>query len=86
MPPPLRLEGDEETAASYRQRLSRIFDIHRLRQATAEEQMDALRQMRAQEAEPASAVPDREERHHGANFTAKLKEKFRIRTRAQPES
>lgn len=92
LPPPLVLEGEdgEGSHAHHRHRISRFFDINRLRQATAEEQIEALRQMRSTrqndaEAHEADGVHDVEgERGQRAHLlTAKLKEKFRIRTRAR---
>ncbi|EHK24399.1 uncharacterized protein TRIVIDRAFT_115816, partial [Trichoderma virens Gv29-8] len=91
LPPPLALEGEdgEGSHAHHRHRISRFFDVNRLRQATAEEQIEALRQMRSTrhndtEAPEAGAVHDAErERGQRAHLTAKLKEKFRIRTRAR---
>ncbi|KAL7795184.1 hypothetical protein V8C37DRAFT_408860 [Trichoderma ceciliae] len=91
LPPPLVLEGEEVEGShtNHRHRISRFFDINRLRQATAEEQIEALRQMRSTrqgDAEPhdASGVQDVEgERGQRAHLSAKLKEKFRIRTRAR---
>ncbi|KAH6610163.1 ring finger domain-containing [Trichoderma cornu-damae] len=91
LPPPLVLEGEdgEGSHAHHRNRISRFFDINRLRQATAEEQMEALRQMRSTrqddaEAPEAGGVHDAErERGQRAHLSAKLKEKFRIRTRAR---
>ncbi|PNY29558.1 Protein goliath [Tolypocladium capitatum] len=84
--PPLALEGDGGHAHSdsHGHLLSRLFDINRLRQASVEERMEALRQMRAQANEHGSHEGDGVERPHGARLTDKLKEKFHIRTRAQP--
>ncbi|KAL7963611.1 hypothetical protein V8C34DRAFT_3389 [Trichoderma compactum] len=91
LPPPLVLEGEEGEGghAHHRHRISRFFDVNRLRQATAEEQIEALRQMRSTrqtdaETHEAGATQDAErERGQRAHLTAKLKEKFRIRTRAR---
>ncbi|RSL49124.1 hypothetical protein CEP51_015543 [Fusarium floridanum] len=89
LPPPLALEGAENDAplASHRNRLSRIFDINRLREGTVEEQIDALRQMRAEtneaERQQTAEAVDGESRGQSARFATKLKERFRIRTRAQ---
>ena len=84
LPPPLALdEYETETAHNpHRHRLSRIFDVNRLRQASPEEQMAALRQMRAEtnEAEPqAGETESRRQRR----LAERLKERFRIRTQAQ---
>ncbi|KAK5997007.1 E3 ubiquitin-protein ligase SDIR1 [Cladobotryum mycophilum] len=80
------LRDGDVSSASHGNRTSRIFDVHGLRQASAEEQMAALRQMRRSEAEPAEPEApevDGEERGQRAHLTARLKEKFRIRTRAR---
>ncbi|KAK7397840.1 hypothetical protein QQX98_012788 [Neonectria punicea] len=90
LPPPLALEGVENDAShmSHRNRASRIFDVNRLRQAPVEERMEALRRLRAEADEAERQVlPDGESRGQSARFAAKLKERFRIRTRAQaPEN
>ncbi|KAL6891354.1 hypothetical protein HDV57DRAFT_513773 [Trichoderma longibrachiatum] len=90
LPPPLALEGedDEGSHGHHRNRLSRLFDINRLRQATQAEQMAALRQMRTTRqgesgAQESSNHDTERERGQRAHLTAKLKEKFRIRTRAR---
>ena len=87
------MEEDTENDApqsSHRNRLSRLFDINRLREGTVEEQMDALRRMRAvanesdhQETTSVAEASDGESRGQSARFAARLKDKFRIRTRAQ---
>ncbi|GJN74299.1 RING finger domain-containingprotein [Purpureocillium lilacinum] len=90
--PPLAMEGEDEHASSstHSHRLSRLFDVNRLRQAPVEERIEALRQMRAQrnehghEAHEPEAADAADSRPHGARLTDKLKDKFRIRTRAQP--
>ncbi|KAF7559896.1 hypothetical protein G7046_g4257 [Stylonectria norvegica] len=98
LPPPLALEGDDhaDTNGPHRNRFSRLFDAQRLRQATAEEQMEALRQMRVETNAAASQTTAAEtneverqatEGESGgprARLADKLKDKFRIRTRAQP--
>ncbi|CAM1504202.1 Fc.00g017930.m01.CDS01 [Cosmosporella sp. VM-42] len=86
LPPPLALDGydNEGSHTSHRNRLSRLFDINRLRQATREEQMEALRQMRAQTNEAEQQAVESESRAQGSRFAERLKERFRIRTRAQP--
>ncbi|KAL7902604.1 hypothetical protein HDV63DRAFT_23852 [Trichoderma sp. SZMC 28014] len=95
LPPPLVVEGEdgEGNHSHHRNRISRFFDINRLRQATTEEQIEALRQMRStRQNDPeahgaggdASVIHDAEgERGQRAHLSAKLKEKFRIRTRAR---
>ncbi|KAG8674360.1 hypothetical protein FPOAC2_00374 [Fusarium poae] len=93
LPPPLVLEDGAENDAphsSHRNRLSRLFDINRLREGTVEEQMDALRRMRTvanetdhQERASVAEAADGESRGQSARFAARLRDKFRIRTRAQ---
>ncbi|KAL6413844.1 hypothetical protein AUP68_03371 [Ilyonectria robusta] len=89
LPPPLALESVEgvENDASqlpHHNRASRISDINRLREATVEEQMETLRRMRAEVDESErQGPPDGDSRGQSARFAAKLKERFRIRTRAQ---
>ncbi|CAF3502235.1 hypothetical protein SNK03_000398 [Fusarium graminearum] len=93
LPPPLVLEEGAENDApqsSHRNRLSRLFDINRLREGTVEEQMDALRRMRTvanenehQERASVGEAIDGESRGQSARFAARLRDKFRIRTRAQ---
>lgn len=97
LPPPLAFDmgENEEEHNSYRNRLSRLFDVNRLRQASVEEQMQALRQLRednmghgqSQEAlEPETAAnTGGDEGHQGTRFADKLKERFRILTRSQSE-
>ncbi|KAF4997347.1 hypothetical protein FGRMN_3932 [Fusarium graminum] len=92
LPPPLAMEDAENDApqSSHRNRLSRLFDINRLREGTVEEQMEALRRMRAetsennrQESTDVSEAVDGESRGQSARFAARLRDTFRIRTRAQ---
>ncbi|KAF9766101.1 hypothetical protein IL306_001503 [Fusarium sp. DS 682] len=92
LPPPLAMEGSENDApqSSHRNRLSRLFDINRLREGTVEEQMEALRQMRAetnennyQETTDVAEAADGESQGQSARFAARLRDRFRIRTRAQ---
>lgn len=93
LPPPLAWENEEHDSAQhpYRNRLSRLFDVNRLRQATVEEQMAALRQLRehrvdreAPEQESAPVHEEAAEGHQSTRISDKLKEKFRILTRSQP--
>ncbi|KAL0940716.1 E3 ubiquitin-protein ligase [Colletotrichum truncatum] len=89
LPPPLELDGHETDGSSTTQRRpGRLFDLNRLRNASAEERIQALRQYRTQqqsqgEAEERSgAEPD--ERSRRAKLADKLRDKFRIRTGPQP--
>lgn len=89
--PPLALEGEdgESTHTSQGNRLTRLFDVNRLRQAGVEERIEALRQMRAHAAanQPdgtgAAEGSEPTERPQASRLTDKLKDKFRIRTRSQ---
>ncbi|KAM0353654.1 hypothetical protein ACHAPU_001667 [Fusarium lateritium] len=92
LPPPLAMEDAENDApqSSHRNRLSRLFDINRLREGTVEEQMEALRRMRAetsennrQESTDVTEAADGESRGQSARFAVRLRDTFRIRTRAQ---
>ncbi|KFA50244.1 hypothetical protein S40293_03316 [Stachybotrys chartarum IBT 40293] len=90
LPPPLVFDDGEGSLTHNRHRFSRFFDVNRLRQAPYEEQMAALRQMRSVHTEQNEGVSrtsttetDGESRRQGARLAAKLKDKFRIRTRAQ---
>ncbi|KHO01984.1 Zinc finger, RING/FYVE/PHD-type [Metarhizium album ARSEF 1941] len=87
--PPLVLEGEDGDSphAIHGNRLSRLLDVNRLRQAGVEERIAALRQMRAHSTDHETQVPETpEDRPHAARLTGKLKHKFRIRTRSQPAS
>lgn len=85
--PPLALEGEDtdSTHAPHGNRLTRLFDVNRLRQAPVEERIEALRQMRAhaQSQETDAQETTATDRPQAAKLTDKLKDKFRIRTRAQ---
>lgn len=85
--PPLALEGEDtdSTHAPHGNRLTRLFDVNRLRQAPVEERIEALRQMRAhaQSQETDAQETTAADRPQAAKLTDKLKDKFRIRTRAQ---
>ncbi|KJZ75059.1 hypothetical protein HIM_05545 [Hirsutella minnesotensis 3608] len=83
--PPLVLDGEEQSStSSHGNRLARLLDVNRLRQAPVEERMEALRQMRAQSHDQNSQFGEGSSRRgQGARLTKKLRDKFRIRTRAQ---
>ncbi|KAM0212161.1 hypothetical protein ACHAPA_007328 [Fusarium lateritium] len=90
LPPPLAMEENDAPQSSHRNRLSRLFDINRLREGTVEEQMEALRRMRAettennrQEPADVAEAADGDSRGQSAKFAARLRDTFRIRTRAQ---
>ncbi|CAK7223712.1 hypothetical protein SCUCBS95973_005272 [Sporothrix curviconia] len=82
-------------------RRTRLFDLHRLRHATVEERIEALRRYRAEnqaesgvdsgagagaEAGAAGSSASSEEDHSPERLTRRLRDKFRIRTRAQSPS
>ncbi|KAG6025027.1 hypothetical protein E4U41_001625 [Claviceps citrina] len=88
--PPLALEGEEDTDgahAHHGNRLSRLFDVNRLRHAPVEERIEALRQMRRAQTQHHGMSGAQEtaasDRPHAARLTNKLRDKFRVRTRAQ---
>ncbi|KAH8177964.1 ring finger domain-containing protein [Sarocladium implicatum] len=82
--PPLPALGDdaEEAASSYRDRLPRRLS-RQLRNAPVEERLAALRDLRVQQQQEVGRRGDGEDRHLRARLTERLKETFRIRTRAQ---
>ena len=84
-PPPLDLDGhDSDESSTHRRRVSRLFDVNRLRHASVEERIEALRQLRTeQQAEGSTSDVGAEERSRRARVTDKLRDKFRIRTRTQ---
>ncbi|KAG6005341.1 hypothetical protein E4U21_000256 [Claviceps maximensis] len=85
--PPLALEEEdnESTYVHHGNRLSRLFDVNRLRHAPVEERIEALRQIRAdtQHQETSGQEATSTDRPYAAKLTDKLKDKFRIRTRPQ---
>ncbi|GKT49363.1 E3 ubiquitin-protein ligase SDIR1 [Colletotrichum spaethianum] len=91
LPPPLELDGHESDGSSTTQgRRTRLFDLNRLRNASAEERIQALRQYRTQHQDqgaPAGATDveheERNDRSRRARLADKLRDKFRIRTGPQ---
>ncbi len=79
------LEGD--ASQHQRRRISRFLDLHRLRHAPPDERIAALRSLReeSQRDTDAAATPaeDTEERTRRARLTGRLRDTFRIRTRAE---
>ncbi|CAK7216905.1 hypothetical protein SBRCBS47491_002982 [Sporothrix bragantina] len=78
-------------------RRTRLFDLHRLRHATAEERIEALRRYRAEnqaengvdagaETGFSGSTANGEEDHNHERLSRRLRDKFRIRTRAQSPS
>ncbi|CAK7268595.1 hypothetical protein SEPCBS57363_003173 [Sporothrix epigloea] len=92
--PPLDVEASTPGAGNRRR--TRIFELYHLRYATAEERIEALRQYRAQtQAENGAVAVDNAsaaeagaagEDHNRDRLSRRLRDKFRIRTRAQPPS
>ena len=99
LPPPLAAnEGSEHgadngaEAESYnassnhqRRRVSRFLDLNRLRHAPPDERIAALRRLREQSQRDGEGVEDVEEPSRRARLTGRLRDTFRIRTRAQNE-
>lgn len=91
LPPPLELDGHESDGSSTSQRRrTRLFDLNRLRNASPEERIQALRQYRTQhqvQGVPAGSAEvehdDRNDRSRRARLADKLRDKFRIRTGPQ---
>ncbi|EFW98674.1 ring finger domain protein [Grosmannia clavigera kw1407] len=84
LPPPL---GDDEAAAAvagtstsgqHRHRASRLFDLNRLRHASAEERIEALRRYRSE-----TQTDGDDEHGRSVRLTRRLRDKFHIRTHAQ---
>ncbi|KAI1480359.1 hypothetical protein F4774DRAFT_378143 [Daldinia eschscholtzii] len=76
---------EDEVDASQRRRRSRLLDWNRLRHATVDERIQALRQYRqAQGATTGDGSAEDQNRH--AKLSDRLREKFHIRTRAHPPS
>ncbi|OLN95275.1 E3 ubiquitin-protein ligase [Colletotrichum chlorophyti] len=92
LPPPLELDGHESDGSSTTQRRRiRLFDLNRLRHASAEERIQILRQYRTQhqgqetlDGLANAEHEDRNDRSRRAKLAIKLRDKFRIRTRPQP--
>lgn len=73
-------EGSEGEAA-HRRRRSRLLDWNMLRHASVDERIRALRQFREQHG-PSEGVASEDRAGH--NLADRLRDKFHIRTRAQP--
>lgn len=89
----------DATATGNRRRATRLFDLHRLRHATVEERIEALRRFRVENqaengaegsataSSPAAArapsPADNGDEATRERLTKRLRDKFRIRTRAQ---
>ncbi|KAL2066411.1 hypothetical protein VTL71DRAFT_2482 [Oculimacula yallundae] len=94
-PPPLSANDDadrvsSEGSAHQRRRISRFLDLNRLRHAPPDERIAALRQLREESqragGEPLSSDDIAEEPTRRARLTNRLRDTFRIRTRAQHDA
>ncbi|CAL3967061.1 hypothetical protein PZA11_003483 [Diplocarpon coronariae] len=94
LPPPLATsEGAEnagervsgEGGAHQRHRVSRLLDLRRLRHAPPEERIQALRQLRVETQRAGEHNESAEEPPRSARLPARLRDRFRIRTRAPNE-
>jgi hypothetical protein len=88
LPPPLAVEGAEtaetDNGSNHQRRLvSRLLDLNRLRHAPPDERIAALRQLREQSQREREPAEDVEETSRRARLTNRLRDTFRIRTRAQ---
>ncbi|KAI0845753.1 hypothetical protein F5Y00DRAFT_245564 [Daldinia vernicosa] len=79
-PPP-----EDEADATQRRRRSRLLDWNRLRHATVDERIQALRQYRQTQGVTAGNGSAEDQNRH-AKLSDRLREKFHIRTRAHPPS
>jgi hypothetical protein len=97
LPPPLaetegaadttEAEGAADSTNPQRRRMTRFLDLHRLRHAPPDERIAALRRLRAESRQQhGEATDDVEERSRRSRLTGRLREAFRIRTRAQDSS
>ena len=90
LPPPLGVEAGEasnvdEVSGSNHQRrgVARLLDLNRLRHAPPDERIAALRQLREQSQREGEPAEDVEETSRRARLTNRLRDTFRVRTRAQ---
>lgn len=83
MAPPLELDGphDDARTVAQRMRVSRILDLARLRHASPEERIQALRQYRHSQVQ--EGPEDGGDRGRRARVADKLRDRFRVLTRAQ---
>lgn len=83
MAPPLELDGphDDARTVAQRMRVSRILDLSRLRHASPEERIQALRQYRRSQAQEDGG--DGADRGRRAGVADRLRDRFRVLTRAQ---
>ncbi|TRX97540.1 hypothetical protein FHL15_001818 [Xylaria flabelliformis] len=84
--PPAETDQAASGETSHRRRRSRLLDWNRLRHASVDERLQALRQYRQsqQGSDPASGGADDERRH--SRLTDRLRERFHIRSESRSES
>ncbi|KAI1373725.1 hypothetical protein F4677DRAFT_455756 [Hypoxylon crocopeplum] len=75
---------EEEVDAAQRRRRSRLLDWNRLRHASVDERIQALRQYRQSQQGTTSGNASTEDQNRHAKLSDRLREKFHIRTRAHP--
>ncbi|KAH6688352.1 RING-7 protein [Plectosphaerella plurivora] len=91
--PPLGSDGQDSDSGSQRRRASRLLDLGRLRHASAEERILALRQYRTEQRtrdQPrsdddteAASMSDQDTGRRRVKLSDRLRDKFRVRTRPQ---
>ncbi|KAL1861632.1 hypothetical protein Daus18300_008748 [Diaporthe australafricana] len=84
--PPLGADiNDTAESSNSSRRRSRLFDLHRLRHAPVEERIEVLRRYRTEQRSGSSASNEEEGRDR-SGLTNRLRDRFRIRTRAVQRS
>ncbi|KAI8956033.1 hypothetical protein F4801DRAFT_574236 [Xylaria longipes] len=84
--PPAETEQAVAGETTHRRRRSRLLDWNRLRHASVDERLQALRQYRQsqQGSDPASSSADDERRH--SRLTSRLRERFHIRSESRGDA
>ncbi|KUI60672.1 E3 ubiquitin-protein ligase RNF13 [Cytospora mali] len=83
--PPLGADHEGVDSSHTSRRRSRLFELHRLRHATAEERIEALRRYRSEQRQGATGSIE-DESHTRARLTDRLRDRFHIRTRTAQHS
>lgn len=86
--PPLGADVTEAGSTSNlnaSRRRSRLFDLTRLRHASVEERIEALRRIRTEQ-RSGSAASNEEDRQGRARLSDRLRDRFRVRTRTAQRS
>ncbi|PBP28124.1 ring finger domain protein [Diplocarpon rosae] len=78
-------QASSHGSAHQRHRVSRLLDLRRLRHAPPEERIEALRQLRVETQRAGEQNEAGEEPSRRAQRTGRLRDRFRVRTRAQDE-